>query len=77
MSKQDADQAQVDVVHYRACHKAVLYVLKHCAPKDARIEYGILLAALAPERLALAERAAGGNAGPPMRYATAAVVSLG
>ena len=32
--------------------KAVLHVLKYCQSEEARIEYGILLAALAPERLA-------------------------
>ena len=33
--------------------KAALYVLKNCESETARIEYGILLAALAPERLAM------------------------
>ena len=31
--------------------KAALHVLKHCQSEAARIEYGIVLAALAPERL--------------------------
>jgi hypothetical protein len=56
-SKQEVEQAQVDAYIVLRV-KAVLAVLKNCATEEARIEYGILLAALAPERLA--ERAAAG-----------------
>ena len=57
MSAEGVKQAEVDAYIVERI-KAVLYVIKYCQSEQARIEYGIILAALAPERLA--ERSIGG-----------------
>ena len=51
LSKEAVTQAETDAYIIERV-KAVLHVLKYCQSEEARIEYGILLAALAPERLA-------------------------
>ena len=50
LSEEKVAQAEVDA-HIIERVKAALHVLKHCQSEVARIEYGILLAALAPVRL--------------------------
>jgi hypothetical protein len=49
LSKEAATQAETDAYIIQRV-KAALHVLKHCQSEAASIEYGILLAALAPER---------------------------
>ena len=50
MSEEAVVQAEIDAYIIERV-RAALYVLKHCQSEAARIEYGILLAALAPVRL--------------------------
>ena len=50
LSKEAVVQAETDAYIVERV-RAVLHVLKYCQSEAARIEYGILLAALAPERL--------------------------
>lgn len=57
LSTEEVKQAEVDAYIVERI-KAVLHVLKNCQSEQARIEYGIILAALAPVRLA--ERSRGG-----------------
>jgi hypothetical protein len=57
LSKEAVQQAETDAYIIERV-KAVLHVLKHCQSEVARVEYGTILAALAPERQG--ERARGG-----------------
>ena len=57
LAKEAVEQATTDAYIVDRI-KAALYVLKHCQSETARVEYGTILAALAPERLG--ERARGG-----------------
>ena len=50
LSEEAVAQAEIDTYIIERV-KAALHVLKHCQSEAARIEYGIVLAALAPERL--------------------------